>query len=139
MSSENPEMTAWLFYKINAISCKCKCCCHFPHTLCASRGWAVVFIFLKKLFLIVAAHFLLNSFFFYWTNCFLFSWNSFFLFEAVDYYFDFKTFQNFRGVGRLAREGQAPRTLYMHICIWKDEIITSIERNSNHFFFIKAK
>ena len=68
----------------------------------------------------------------FWNSFFCFYWNSnLFFIELVTYFF----FQTFLGEWGGAREGQAPRTLYMHICIWKNEISTSFYWNINQLIF----
>ena len=47
----------------------------------------------------------------------------------------FQNFLKLLGEWGGAREGQAPRTMYMHICICKNEILTTLERNINQLIF----
>ena len=83
------------------------------------RIGALAFVLLEQLFLI------------YWSSFFLIYWSS----CLVIFFYYFKTPQTFSGEWGGAREGQAPRTLYMHICIWKAEILTTFYWNINHFIF----
>ena len=147
MSSENPEMSTRLFLKNQFFRCKnisCKYIAISHPTHFAFRGlghWQLIsgtVCFWSNFLSVTVAVVFWNSYFcFYWNSCFLISepvfyWTSFF-YNWNSYLFFLSNFLGW--VGRLAREGKAPRTLYMHICIWKAEISTSFSWNINQLIF----
>ena len=126
MPSENPEMSIRLFEEI-----KNKCYCHFTCTLWASlvEALALVFFWNSCFFIEQLLSSLLNS-------CLVISVAvSFNLLNSLFYLKTFKPSGEWGG----AREGQAPRTLYMHICIWRGQISTSFGPNINHLIFCEGQ
>ena len=82
----------------------------------------------------------IDHLFFLLKQLFLFYWNSFFLFSGTScllkkFCFIY-SFKNFLGwVGRCLL-GPSPTPLYMHMCIWRGQIITSFGPNIDHLFFL---
>ena len=116
--------------EVKAFICKCKCCCHFPSNAYALSGWWHWQLFYWNSFF--WTNFLLEQLFIsYWNSYWNICWSSCLsviesVIEAViDYFFISKLSQT-SWVSGAAHVSAKPTHLYMHICIWKNEITTSL-------------
>ena len=155
MSSENPEMSSRLLIKSVLLEIKALLQIQMllPFTIQRiERVWvgALALFYWNSFFYFCSSFlFVIVSFCFYWISLFFVFWTSFLSVTVAVIYFLFQNFFKLLGEWGGAREGQAPRTMYIHMYM-KGPNINQFwakyqpahfcwERNINHLIFLQKK